>query len=168
MAQLLGFTPSTYKSQTAEFTLGGLYTDASTGYIYRYVKAADSVAWVSGMVAEAAVTSTTTATAAFTATVDRAGGSSGNRIPIGVVVSALTAGEAGNATPYYVFVLVDGYHSAVREAGLAITKGSKFTTAASPADGDAAAVAAYTDHVVGIALAANTTGTFPAKIKVGY
>lgn len=167
MAQLLGFTPSTYKSQTAEFTLGGLYTDASTGYVYRYVKAADSVAWVSGMVAEAAVTSTTTATAAFTATVDRAGGSSGDRIPIGVVVSALTAGEAGNATPYYVFVLVDGYHSAIRDTANSATKGSKFTTHAT-VDGDAALVGAYTNNVVGVALAAASGGTFPAKIQVAY
>lgn len=165
MAQLYGFNPATYYSATAEFTLGGIYTDQSTGYVYRYVKTADNVAWVDGMIVEAAINAASSATAAFTGTVDRSGGSSANRVPLGVAIYGITNTQANAGG--YVFVMVDGYHAAIREAANSITKGSKFTTHATT-DGDAAPQTVYTDQTVGIALAAASGGTFPAKIKVAY
>lgn len=171
MSELRGYNPSTYYSTTQEFTLGGIYDDPATGYKYRYCKTADAgtpTNWVDGMIAEAGVNGGSTATAAFTATVDRSGGSSGNRIPLGVVCYGLTSAQVHNSgNGAYVFLMVDGWHGFIRETANSITKGSKFTTHAT-VDGDAAPQTAYTDQTVGIALAAAAGGTFPAKIKVAY
>lgn len=163
MSELRGFTPSTYKSTTAEFTLGGIYEDPTTGYKYRYCKSTDSIAFVDGMIAEMAIGTTTTVAQSWIVTVDRAGGSSANRLPVGVVVCPLSTAEA--AAGNYIFLLVEGGHSAIRDAANALTKGIRITTHATT-DGDAAAQGAYTDKTVGWALAAASGGTCPARIKV--
>lgn len=107
------------------------------GKRYRFYKLTDAVPGTNGMVCEAA-----SATDGTIVTVDRAGGSSLGRIPRGVLVNGVTAGN-------YFFALVDGLHAAVKDAAGALSSvGLKVTTHATT-DGDAAASTAYTDKWVG-------------------
>lgn len=153
MATPVGFDPANYNSSSnAEgFVLGQVYD--YNGRLFRFYKTVDAVNVLNGMVVEWASTTT------YNVTVDRAGGSSLGRNPVGVAVGSVTAGNYG-------FFLVLGIHSAVRDAANALTAGVKVIPHATT-DGDAAPATAYTDRVIGVCLANASGGVAPVHVQLG-
>lgn len=148
----LTLDPGTWNSSVAApYTLGALYETG--GKMYMYVLLTDAVNASNGMVAEMA------STTAYTVTVDRSGGSSLGRGPVGVFVGSVTAGNYG-------FIQVEGIHSAVKDAAAGLTALVKVTSHAST-DGDAAPATAYTDKIIGFALAATAGGVAPVMLRIG-
>jgi len=150
-----GFNPASYNSTTGtDFTLGAYY-EPGDGNVYRYFKLVDAVNGTIGMVAEWA------SATAYNVTVDRAGGASIGRIPAGVFVAAVTAGN-------YCLLLVRGRHAAVKDAANALTVGVKCVPHATT-DGDAAPIAgayATTLNPFGVCLANASGGTFPCEVRI--
>ena len=152
MATPIGFDPTTVNQDSTGQWVKGQFYDYN-GSIYRFVKTADAVNATNGMVAEWASTTD------YVVTVDRAGGSSLGRLPAGVFVASVTAGNYG-------FLLVFGRHSAVRDAANALTAGIKVVSHATT-DGDAAPAAAYTGNTIGTCLANASGGTGPVEVAIG-
>jgi len=152
MATALLFDPGTVNSSAvAPYTLGGVYSDGSR--LYQCIQLTDAVNGANGMVVEAA------STTSYIVTVDRAGGSSLGRIPRGVLVGTITAGNYG-------FALIYGIHSAVKDAANALTAAVKVTTHATT-DGDSAPATAYTDKIIGVCLANASGGSAPVFVQIG-
>lgn len=155
MAEPISFDPATInQSTTGDFSLGQKLE--YLGKWYEFVKLTDAVNGANGMVTEAA----TPVTDGFLVTVVRAGGSSLGRIPRGVLVGTVTAGN-------YCFQLIDGYHSAVKDAAGALsTVGFKVTTHATT-DGDAAATTVYTDKTIGTVYVVSAAGVAGVMVQRG-
>lgn len=149
----VGFDPSSYNSATSGgFNPGSIYE--YNGSLYKFIKTVDAVDVTNGMVLEIASTSGTQY-----GTVDRALGSSVGRIPMGVAVGTITAGNYG-------FILIKGVHTAIKDAANAVNAvGAKATTHAT-VDGDAAKASAYTDNIFAVALTAASAGTFRGLVDI--
>lgn len=147
----VGFTPSTFNSATADFTVGARYTDESTGYEYMFVKAQAALA--NGDVCTLGSNSATntqvevvpanTASALGTGTSERA---------VGVAVGTVTVNQYG-------FIMTRGIHSAVKDAANGVTAGS-YVMPHATTDGNAANVTVGTNDALafGYALAAGSGG----------
>lgn len=154
MAEPISFDPATInQSTTGNFSLGQKLE--YLGKWYEFVKLTDAVNGANGMVTEAA-----SGTDGFLVTVDRAGGSSLGRIPRGVLVGTVTAGN-------YCFQLIDGLHSAVKDAAANLaTVGLKVTTHA-VTDGDATVTTAYTDKTIGTVYVVSAAGVAGVMVQRG-
>lgn len=149
----VGFDPSSYNSATSGgFNPGSIYE--YNGSLYKFIKTVDAVNVTNGMVLELASTSGTQY-----GTVDRSGGSSVGRIPIGVAVGSITAGNYG-------FILIKGVHTAIKDALNTMTAvGDKATTHGST-DGDAAKASAYTNNIFAVGLTIGASGTFQGLVNI--
>lgn len=153
----LNLDPGTWNSTVAApYTLGETYSVG--GKLYKYVLlsgAGGAVNATNGMVAEQYIAT------GHTVTLDRSDSTSSGlgRAPVGVFVGAVTAGNYG-------FIQIEGIHSAVKDAANALALLGKVASHAT-VDGDAKAVAAYTDITIGWALAAAGGGTVPVYLTMG-
>ena len=130
---------------TASRTLGQLYTDESTGYVYRYVQFKDAVTYAAGQVCTYAV-----ATGLTAVTNDISGGSSIGSIVAGIALRAMTQN-------YYGFVLVKGFYGTVKTSGADdIAAGENlFVHASTDGTCDGASASTFSSGNFGIAMAAD-------------
>lgn len=149
----LNFDPGTWNSTVATpYTLGGIYETG--GKLYQYVQLIDAVPGTNGMVVEAA------SATSYLVTVDRVGGTSLGRIPVGVLVGSVTAQN-------FCFMQVAGIHPTVIDAANATTVTGPVTSLAAT-DGNCGPITASTDIVIGVALAnPGVTGVVPVWLGLG-
>ena len=154
MAVLIGFDPSVINQSTVgNYTLGQELE--FSGKTYLFVKLTDAVNATAGMVAEAG-----SATDGAIVTVDRAGGSSLGRIPMGVFVSPVTAGNYG-------CILIRGLYASVKDAAGALNAVALKVTTHATTDGDAAAATAYTDKIIGTVRVVSAAGVAAVYVQRG-
>ncbi len=153
MSTPLGFDPSVINQSSVGSYYPGEQRDYA-GKTYEFVKLTDAVNATSGMVAEAA-----SATDGTIVTVDRAGGSSLGRIPRGVFVSSVTAGN-------YCFILKRGLHAAVKDAAAGLTPVGLKVTSHATTDGDAAPSTAYTDKWIGEVRVVSAAGVAAVYVSI--
>jgi hypothetical protein len=155
MPTALSFDPGTWNSTVAApYTLGAIYETG--GKQYKYVQLVND-AGTSGTPGNGWVVEATASDNIVT--VDRTGGSSLGRAPVGVMVGTVTLGN-------FCFVQILGPHSAVSDSGNTVSALGKITSVATQ-DGDAGATTAYTDITIGWATANATGGTVAAMIEIG-
>lgn len=154
----VGFTPSTYNSATAEFTVGARYTDEATGYEYVYVKAqaaltaTDACALGTDMASSPypfSVVPCNTASAINTGAAEK---------PAGVAVSAITSGQYG-------FILVRGVATVKANTGVA-QYARLMRHATTDGTVDTATIGTDDDRMYGVALTAEASGTLTAYIDL--
>ena len=130
---------------TASRTLGQLFTDEATGYVYRYVQFKDAVTYAAGQVVEWA-----SATGLTAVTNDRSGGSAVGNIPAGICLRVMTQN-------YYGFILVKGFYATIKTSGADDIAIGESLISHSSTDGtcDGVAAGSMTTASFGIALAAD-------------
>lgn len=128
---------------TASRTLGQLFTDESTGYVYRYVQFKDAVTYAAGQVVCWKVGT------GLTSVTNDVSGAVGV-IPAGICLRAMTEN-------YYGFILVRGFYATIKTSGADDIAIGESLIAHATTDGtcDGVAANATTTASFGIALAAD-------------
>ena len=146
----VGFDPSTYNSTTTSgFTVGAVYD--YNGALYRFVKNSGAGALANGDVTEPTTTLGFFCQAGDAASIGRAAN--------GAAVGVITAGNYG-------FVMVDGRHTAIKDAANGVTAARPVISFGGTTLGNARnAAGAATDVVFGHAITSGALGICTVDVR---